>query len=238
MTKRPTILGDRFVRPSRNEVAAHITAANVDIDPVIVIRLRSFREHDLAGDAWNQSSALDGISSAIAKKIYALPLFAPSGAADAYADCVVGPEADVEERKAAALLYVVLMTDLSLDRVSCVNPIIIEGSRARSELFARLLRVFRPQQSVFARENVERSAFGGDFPSFDQHYAKPLPNERLAATTFSIAGLAEYRRHWRALVEPVPQKAGGTKSVREKPAYENTSSGLTYMFAEAVLDSA
>jgi sugar (pentulose or hexulose) kinase len=177
--------------------------ANVTVEhrPAPTIRFMGGREFDIARFGWSKSISSQSISSVIAKGIFALPSFAPGGPFPGVEGRFVGPEPSDEERAAAALIYVVLMTDHSLDLIRSSNPIVIDGGLVKTGLFAGLLAALRPGQAVFTSANAEGSAFGAAALVFEQIGGKPFPDETKAVASAGVFGLDAYRRAWRGLIE-------------------------------------
>jgi len=177
--------------------------ANVTVDgnPAPTIRFMGGREYDLASGGWNRPISFEAILQVIAKGVFALPSFAPGGPMQGFEGRFVGPETQGEERAAAALLYVALMTDLSLDLIKSKNSIVIDGGLVKTGLFAELLAQLRPTQSIYTSATAEGSAFGAAALVFDTWGHKPFVNETTQALTLQLFGLEAYRDAWKALVE-------------------------------------
>ncbi|QRM57377.1 carbohydrate kinase [Sinorhizobium sp. BG8] len=175
--------------------------ANVTVDhqPAATIRFMGGREYDAASDGWNRPISTAAIAAVVAKSIFALPSFAPGGPIPHMAGRFVGPEAEGEERAAAALLYVVLMTDLSLDLIRSKNPIVIDGGLVKTGLYAELLAALRPGQPILTSANAEGSAFGAAALAFEEIGIKPFENQCQPVAPVSIEGLAAYRAAWQQL---------------------------------------
>ncbi len=177
--------------------------ANVTVDgkPAPTIRFMGGREYDLASGGWNKPISIDAMSRVIAKGVFALPSFAPGGPMQGFEGRFLGPEVEGEERAAAALLYVVLMTNLSLDLIQSQNAIVIDGGLVKTGLFAELLAQLRPSQPIFTSATAEGSAFGAAALVFDTLGKKPFVNETKKAAPLQLFGLEAYRETWRALSE-------------------------------------
>lgn len=177
--------------------------ANVTVDhqPAATIRFMGGREYDVASGGWNDAIAVGAVASVIAKGIFALPSFAPGGPVQKQAGRFTGPLAEGEERAAAALLYVALMTDLSLNLIQSTNTIVIDGGMVKTGLFANLLANFRQGQRIYSSANPEGSAFGAAALVYDLSGSNPFLDDTKEASPAIIAGLAAYRDTWRAMVE-------------------------------------
>jgi sugar (pentulose or hexulose) kinase len=141
------------------------------------------------------------VAAVIRKGIFALPSFAAGGPMSGAEGSFVGPVAEGEERAAAALLYVVLMTDLSLDLIHSDNDIVIDGGLVKTVLYQRLLASLRPKQKVFVSAVAEGSALGAAALAFEARGLTPFASECHPADPVVIAGLSAYRDRWMALAE-------------------------------------
>jgi sugar (pentulose or hexulose) kinase len=188
--------------------------ANVTVDhqPAATIRFMGGREYELASGGWVKSVPIEAIDAVIAKGIFALPSFAPGGPMPGTEGAFVGPAPSDEERAAAALLYVTLMTDLSLGLIRSNNDIVIDGGLVRTGLYAGLLAALRPGQTVLTSANAEGSAFGAAALAFEENGLSPFASECRPAEPLVIAGLDDYRHRWLALAE---SRRGGIS----QPAY-------------------
>jgi sugar (pentulose or hexulose) kinase len=113
----------------------------------------------------------------------------------------VGPDAEGEELAAAALLYVALMTDLSLDLIRSGNTIVIDGGLVKTGHYGSLLAALRPGQRVLTSANAEGSAFGAATLAFESTGRNPFANECSEVERTTVQGLDAYRDEWRALAE-------------------------------------
>ncbi|CDM61744.1 MULTISPECIES: FGGY-family carbohydrate kinase [Rhizobium] len=177
--------------------------ANVTVDgrPAPTIRFMGGREYEIASGGWNKPVSLEALLRVIAKGAFALPSFAPGGPMQGFDGRFVGPVVGGEERAAAALLYVVLMTDLSLDLIRSSNPIVIDGGLVKTGLFAQLLAQLRPAQPIFTSTTAEGSAFGAAALVFDELGQHPFANETVEAASLGVEGLDAYRRGWSGFLE-------------------------------------
>lgn len=177
--------------------------ANVTVDhqPAATIRFMGGREFDVASGGWNAPISADSIASVITKSIFALPSFAAGGPVPDLKGRFVGTMLEGEERAAAALLYVMLMTDLSLDLIASDNDVIIDGGLAKAGLYPGMLAQLRPQQRFLTSDNVEGSASGAAALAFEAYGLRPFKNTCAPVAPSTISGLDAYRREWRAQVE-------------------------------------
>lgn len=177
--------------------------ANVTVDhqPAATIRFMGGREYDVASGGWTKPVSIEAVASVISRQAFALPSFAPGGPMQGHEGQFVGPVVEGEERAAAALLYVALMTDLSLDLIGSQNTIVIDGGLVKTGLYASILAALRPDQPVHVSANPEGSAFGAAALVFDAAGKSPFVNDCVEATPVTLPGLDDYRRAWRALIE-------------------------------------
>jgi len=194
--------------------AARDMLANVTVDhqPVATIRFMGGREYDVASGGWTRPVSPQAVASVIGKRAFALPSFAPGGPVPGHEGRFIGPAVDGEERAAAAMLYVALMTDLSLDLIGSTNTIVIDGGLVKTGLYASVLAALRPGQAVYTSANPEGSAFGAAALVFDAAGRNPFVNDCATASRAEMAGLEDYRRQWRLHVDAM------TKGVKEKCA--------------------
>ena len=194
--------------------------ANVTVDhqPAATIRFMGGREYDVASGGWSQAISAAAIEAVIVKQAFALPSFAQGGPFQGAEGTFVGPQLEGEERAAAALLYVTLMTDLSLDLIQSSNPIVIDGGLVKTGLYAALLAALRQGQDVFTSPNAEGSAFGAAALVFEQTGAIPFDNECTPAEAIGMTGLNAYRAAWREMVEANRSVDGAITKIREARA--------------------
>ena len=177
--------------------------ANVTVDgkAAPTIRFMGGREYELASGGWNKPVSVDALSQVIAKGVFGLPSFAPGGPMQGFNGRFVGPLVEGEERAAAALLYVTLMTDLCLDLIRSENSIVIDGGLVKTGLFAELLAELRPSQDIYSSATAEGSAFGAAALVFETVGQSPFRNETTRAEPMPLFGLEAYRKAWRSLIE-------------------------------------
>ncbi|RCS21828.1 carbohydrate kinase [Phyllobacterium salinisoli] len=175
--------------------------ANVTVDhqPAATIRFMGGREYEVASGGWTKPVPMEAIVSVIAKGIFALPSFAAGGPMSGADGTFVGPVPTAVERAAAALLYVTLMTRLSLDLIRSENDIVIDGGLVKTGLYAELLAALSPGQTVLTSANAEGSAFGAAALAFEQMGSKRFSSECRVAEPVIIGGLEAYRDTWAAL---------------------------------------
>ncbi len=112
-----------------------------------------------------------------------------------------------EERAAAAVLYVLLMTDLSLDLIRSDNTLIVDGGLAKIGLYTAMLGQLRPNQKVVRSSMSEGSATGAAAIAFKALGLAPFKDETTPVAPGNVAGLEDYRNRWREMAEARRAKA-------------------------------
>ncbi|SFQ26794.1 Sugar (pentulose or hexulose) kinase [Bradyrhizobium sp. Ghvi] len=189
---------------------------NVDVDggPVPTIRFMGGREFETISGGWQGAIAHAAVQQAIESGIMALPSFAPGGPMPDHHGEFLGCAPGSEERAAAALLYVALMTDVSLDLIHSDKTVIIDGGLNTGGLLASVLAALRPDQDFLQGAMLEGSATGAAalaFESVGRSFPAAAPEPVRAA---HFAGLAGYRDDWRGLVfdrSAASKAAGGVQ---------------------------
>lgn len=182
--------------------------ANVSVDrkPVATIRFMGGREYDLISQGWTAPISEAALASVINKLIFALPSFAAGGPFNGRSAQLIGPQPTPEERGAVALLYVTLMTDLSLDLVRSDNDLVVDGGLVRSGLFAPLLAQLRPDQAVLSSREVEGTALGAAALAMDDFDVHAAVGALSRANPLGLPGLDAYRSAWRNHIASLPQE--------------------------------
>ncbi len=190
--------------------------ANVTVDhvPTATIRFMGGREYEVASGGWNHPITVEALEAVIAKGCFALPSFSPGGPFPDLNGRFVGPDVSGEQRAAVALLYVALMTDLSLDLIQSENDIVIDGGLVKAELYAPILASLR-RQKVFTSANPQGSAFGAAALVFRQSGLSPFQNQCDLAAPAAISGLEQYRVEWRRHAEALRLVPDNARSLVE-----------------------
>jgi sugar (pentulose or hexulose) kinase len=181
----------------RRDMLVNVT---VDHRPTPTIRFMGGREYEIASGGWNKPISAQAVAAVIKAGVFALPAFAPGGPAPGQAGRFVGPPVDGEQKAAAALLYVVMMTDLSLDLIVSKNTIVVDGGLLKLDLFAGLLAALRPSQTILASDMTEGSACGAAALAFETVGIRPFNDTTRKAAPEPITGLMDYVRAWRAQI--------------------------------------
>lgn len=183
--------------------------ANVTVngEPAPSLRFMGGREYDLISEGWNEPISAEAVSAVMAKRVFALPSWAAGGPFPETKGSIVGGEVSAEERAAVAALYVVMMTDLSLDLIHSTNTLIVDGGLSRMDFFNAALGQLRPSQKVLRSTMSEGSATGAAAIAFKALGLAPFKDETQAVAAGNIAGLEAYRDEWRRLAEAGRQNA-------------------------------
>jgi sugar (pentulose or hexulose) kinase len=172
----------------------------VDAEPAPTLRFMGGREYDLISEGWNKPISQAAVESVIAKGVYAMPSFAAGGPFPETAGEIVGDVAG-EERAAVAALYVLAMTDLSLDLIRSENRLVVDGGLAKIDLFPAMLAQLRPDQQVLRSSMSEGSATGAAAIAFKALGLAPFKDETVPVAASRIASLEAYSNRWRELAE-------------------------------------
>jgi sugar (pentulose or hexulose) kinase len=192
------------VLDERRDMLANVT---VDRNPVATIRFMGGREYDLVSQGWNAPISLAALHGVIEKSIFALPSFAAGGPFQGMQGQVIGPQPTPEERGAVALLYVALMTDLSLDLVQSDNDLVVDGGLVKTGLYAPLLAQLRHSQTVLSSREVEGSALGAAALAMEDFDVHAAVGDLARSEPLALAGLDAYRKTWRQLVSTQQREA-------------------------------
>jgi sugar (pentulose or hexulose) kinase len=176
-------------------------------EPAPSLRFMGGREYDRISENWSEPISRSAVEAVIARGVFVLPSWAPDGPFPEIVGEIVGGEVEGEERAAAAALYVVMMTDLSLDLIRSENKIVVDGGLARIGLYTAMLAQLRPAQPVLRSSMSEGSATGAAALAFESLGLSPFRDETVAVAAESIAGLETYRDKWRELANAARSKA-------------------------------
>jgi len=188
----------------------------VDVEPAPTLRFMGGREYDLISEGWNKPISARAVESVIAKDVFAIPSWAAGGPFPETTGEIVGGDVSGEERAAVAALYVLAMTDLSLDLIRSDNKVVVDGGLAKIDLFPAMLAQLRPDQQVLRSSMSEGSATGAAAIAFRAFGLAPFKDETVAVAASNITGLAAYRDRWRQLADQRRDAARGIASTRQK----------------------
>jgi sugar (pentulose or hexulose) kinase len=178
-----------------------ISNVTVDGEPAPSLRFMGGREFDLISDGWDRPIGQAAVERVMARGVFALPSWTAGGPFPETEGRIVGGDVDGEERAAVAALYVVMMTDLSLDLIRSDNMLVVDGGLAKIDLFTAMLAQLRPAQAVVRSSMSEGSATGAAALAFKSLGLAPFEDETTPVSASRIAGLEAYRDRWRELAE-------------------------------------
>lgn len=178
-----------------------LSNVTVNGEPAPTLRFMGGREFDLISDGWNQPIGQAAVEHVMARGVFALPSWAVGGPFPETEGRIAGGEVQGEERAAAAALYIVMMTDLSLDLIRSDNLLVVDGGLAKIDLFTAMLAQLRPAQTVVRSTMSEGSATGAAALAFKALGLSPFKDETIPVAASRIEGLEAYRDRWRELAE-------------------------------------
>lgn len=175
--------------------------ANVTVngEPAPSLRFMGGREYDVISDGWDKPIGQAAVERVMARGIFAMPSWAAGGPFPETTGEIVGGDVEGEERAAVAALYVVMMTDLSLDLISSDNLLVVDGGLARIDLFTAMLGQLRTSQTVVRSTMSEGSATGAAALAFKALGLSPFRDETVPVAPSKVPGLEAYRDRWREL---------------------------------------
>jgi sugar (pentulose or hexulose) kinase len=197
------------------EMLANVT---VDGEPAPTVRFMGGREFDLIS-GWNRPISQAAVEAVMARGVFAMPSWAPGGPFSELQGHIVGGDVTGEARAALAALYVVLMTDLSLDLIQSANMLVVDGGLAKIELFTAMLAQLRPAQKIVHSKASEGSAMGAAALAFKSLGLSPFGDETRPVMPSRIQGLDAYRAAWRDMANSArtaarEQAQGGNNAAR------------------------
>jgi sugar (pentulose or hexulose) kinase len=180
--------------------------ANVDAlgHPLPTARFMGGREFAaLCGVAPAAAAGPADLAAVLAAHAMALPSFVPAGGPFR---ALQGRRLRLEgltppQRRAAATLYLALVTEVMLELLGAAGPLVIDGPLAADAGYPALLQALRPRQPVSVAGGGDGTVAGalalldaGPPPPRGEQAAPP------AAIPFDLNGLADYRAAWREAV--------------------------------------
>lgn len=159
----------------------------------------------IAGDAPDAAVAEATVARLIAAGSMALPSFVEQDGVfpgSGMQGRIVGPTpAGADERRALAVLYVALLTDVCLDRLGAQGTIVLDGSFARDPLYPALVGALKPGRRVLFNTDAYGTASGAALLADHPRRTGVAPITVEPARAVGIAGLAAYRDTWRQIAE-------------------------------------
>ena len=178
-----------------------IANVTVDGEPAPSLRFMGGREYDLISDGWNRPISQEAVERVMARGIFAMPSWAAGGPFPEIRGHIVGGEVEGEERAAVAALYVLMMTDLSLDLIHSDNLLVVDGGLAKIDLLTAMLAQLRHRQTVVHSTMSEGSATGAAALAFKALGRSPFRDETVPIVASRVSGLETYRDRWRELAD-------------------------------------
>jgi L-fuculokinase len=172
--------------------------ANVDVfgTPVPTARFMGGREYEAIASGPGHPS-LAALNSVLEKGAMALPSFAPAGPFAGRPGKLLRADAlDEGERATLAMLYVALMTELSLDALGAHGEIIVDGPLATHSLFGAVLATLTGRERVWRDEGQGTTQAICYLAGLAGSGQSPLT----AAAPLAIGELLRHRAEWRQLL--------------------------------------
>jgi sugar (pentulose or hexulose) kinase len=149
------------------------------------------------------------VAALVARGTLALPFFVEDDGllpGRAHRGAIVGPPpVDAAERRALALLYVALLTDLLLDALSRTGKVVLDGSFVVDPVYPALVAALRPHASVQFDRNGFGCAAGAVLLASHETRREPTKLPLETPAVLDLPALAAYRARWRALAgAPAP----------------------------------
>ena len=188
---------------ARGFVTRNLDVTGRQLSGILAMGGREFAT--IAGDAPDEPVDESLVAALVAGGTMALPSFVDQDGAfpgSAHKGRIVGPEPiSPADRRALALLYVGLLTDVCLDRLGARGTVVLDGSFARDPLYPALVAALRPGHTVLFNTDAYGAASGAALLADHERRSGPVPVEVAAPRTVGIAGLASYRAAWRQRTE-------------------------------------
>ncbi|WP_407150989.1 FGGY-family carbohydrate kinase [Bradyrhizobium sp. ORS 86] len=184
-----------------------LSNVTVDGEPAPSLRFMGGREYDLISGGWTRPIGQAAVEAVMARGVFALPSWAAGGPFPEIRGEIVGGDVAGEERAAVAALYVVMMTDLSLDLIRSTNKVVVDGGLAKIDLYTSMLAQLRLGQAVVRSTMSEGSATGAAALAFKARGLFPFKDETVPVAASCIAGLEAYRDRWRELARAARARA-------------------------------
>lgn len=204
------------------DVARGYVTRNLDVSgrPLSGILAMGGREFALiAGEGPEVAVDSAEVAALVAAGAMALPSFVEQDGVfpgSAEKGRVVGPApTSPAARRALALLYVALLTDVCLDRLGAKGACVLDGSFVKDPLYQSLVQALRPGSRVLFNSDAYGAASGAALLADHERRNAPAPVTVTPPQPVVIPGLAAYRDLWRERAEaqttdPIPSLRTGT----------------------------
>ena len=166
----------------------------------------------LAGEAPDRPAEAARAAALVAAGTMALPSFAEHDAVfpgTLGKGRIVGPEpAAPEDRRALAVLYAALVTDVCLDVMGENATTVLDGSFVKDPLYAGLVAALRPGKRTLYGSDAYGTAAGAGLLADHPTRTRPAAIEISSSQPLHIPGLAKYREDWRRRAGPAGIELG------------------------------
>ena len=193
--------------PATGYAKGYVTR-NLDVDgrPLSGILAMGGREFALIADeASDEPVAAATVAALVAAGTMALPSFVDQDGVfpgSAMKGRIVGPPpATPAARRALALLYVALLTDVCLARLGADGTIVVDGSFAKDPLYPALVGALRPRCPVLFNIDAYGTAAGAALLAGHAQRTEAAAVALDPAPTIDLPGLADYSKAWREATE-------------------------------------
>jgi sugar (pentulose or hexulose) kinase len=190
------------------DVARGYVTRNLDVSgkPLSGILAMGGREFALiAGDTAEHAVDPADVAALVAAGTMALPSFVEQdgvfpGSGEKGRIVGPGPQSPAA-RRALALLYVALLTDVCLDRLGAKGTNVLDGSFVKDPLYQSLVQALRPGSRVLFNTDAYGAASGAALLADHEQRTGPAPVTVTLPAPVVIPGLAAYRDLWRGRAE-------------------------------------
>jgi sugar (pentulose or hexulose) kinase len=160
----------------------------------------------LLGDVPEGAADPRRIAGLVEAGTMALPSFAEQDAVfpgTAGKGRIVGPPpGDLDDRRALAVLYSALCTDVCLDVMGENAITVLDGSFVKDPLYAALVAALRPGKRTLYGSDAYGTAAGAGLLADHETRTAPAPIDTTLPEPLRIPGLGAYRDAWRRLAGP------------------------------------
>jgi sugar (pentulose or hexulose) kinase len=160
----------------------------------------------LAGDALDRPAEMSRAAALVAAGTMAIPSFAEHDAVfpgSAGEGRIAGPQPEtLADRRALAVLYAALVTDICLDVMGENVTTVLDGSFVKDPLYSALVAALRPGRRTLFGNDAYGTAAGAALLADHPTRTVPAPIDVKLPQAIPIPGLARYRENWRRIARP------------------------------------
>jgi hypothetical protein len=110
---------------------------------------------------------------------------------------IAGPLPETPEaRRALAVLYTALLTDVCLDALHSEGLVVLDGSFVRDPLYASLVAALRPGARIVFNLDAYGTAAGSALLADHETRGQPVPVDLQTAPRLDLPEIAAYRSEW------------------------------------------